>query len=144
MTHETTGNGRLSDDALDDELLDDDAPLSVDEAQEAAAAAEADVDETLDERVETVIEDLVGVERAREGESVSYLANGRIFAILMPDLLEAALDPTVAAAALRTPGTMPSARGKGWIAFTPEEVDRFALDRAEAWLRSAHRRALQG
>jgi hypothetical protein len=47
----------------------------------------------------------------------------------------------VASAALRTADTRPSPRGAGWIAFTPRSVDRFALDRAEAWVRLAHRRA---
>jgi len=67
-----------------------------------------------------------------------------VFAVLMPDLLEVALDPAIAAAALRTPGTLVSSRGKGWIAFTPDGIDRFALDRADAWVRLAHRRASGG
>ena len=140
------GNGTFDpadDDALDD-ALDDDAPL--DAAEEAAAAAEAlaEADETLDERVETVIEEFDGVERRREDESVTYLVGGRAFAVLMQDVLEVGLDPVVAKAALRTPDTLASLRGPGWIAFTPEAIDRFALDRAEAWLRSAHRRVAGG
>jgi hypothetical protein len=138
------GNGLVRDDALDDDALDDDTPLGADEAAEAEAIADADTDETLDERVEAVIEALEAVERQREHESVSYAVGGRLFAVLMEDVLEAALDPAVAAAALRTPDVMPSSRGSGWIAFTPEAIDRFALDRADAWLRSAHRRALGG
>jgi len=140
MTDDPNGNGRFRA-ADDDDAVDDDGPLSPDEAVEAAAAAEADTDETLDERVESVIEDLDGVERHREGEAVIYVAGGRVFAVLLPDVLETALDPVVAAAALRTPHTMASTRGTGWVAFTPEDVDRFVLDRAEAWVRSAHRRA---
>jgi hypothetical protein len=134
-------NGQF--DPADDEL-DDDAPL--DAAEEVAAAAEAleESDESLDERVEAVVEDLDGVERVREGESVTYRASGRAFAVLLQDMLEVALDPVVAKAALRTANTLPSPRGKGWIAFTPEGIDRFALDRAEAWVRSAHRRATGG
>jgi FAD/FMN-containing dehydrogenase len=133
------GNGRYHD-GLEDGP-DDDAPLSPDEAASAAAAAESDTDETLDERVETVMEDLDGVERHREDESVGYTVRGRLFAVLMEDVLEVQLDPAVATAALRTPDVMPSSRGRGWIAFTPEAIDRFALDRAESWLRSGHRRA---
>jgi hypothetical protein len=94
--------------------------------------------------VEAVVEDLDGVDRLRDGESVTYLAGGRPFAVLLPDVLEVALDPVVAKAALRTANTLVSARGAGWIAFTPEPIDRFALDRAEAWIRSAHRRASGG
>jgi hypothetical protein len=142
------GNGRVRDDDLDDDLDDgvddDDAPLEGDEAAAAAAIAATEVDETLDERVEAVIEDLDRVERHREDESVGYAVDGRLFAVLMEDVLEAALDPAVASAALRTPDVMLSSRGKGWIAFTPEAIDRFALDRAEAWLRSAYRWAAVG
>jgi hypothetical protein len=137
MTDETSGNGRF----LDEDEADDDAPLTPDEASMAAAVAGAGTDETLDERVEAVVAELADVERRREDESVGYSVAGRLFAVLMEDVLEAALDPAVAQAAVKTPDTMSSARGAGWIAFTPEEVDRFALDRAEAWLRSAYRRA---
>ena len=138
MTGPQPGNGHY--DPSDDDELDDDAPL--DAAEEVAAATEAlaGVDETLDERVESVVEELDGVERVRDGESVTYLVAGRPFAVLMQDVLEVALDPAVAKAALRTANTLASTRGAGWIAFTPEAIDRFALDRAEAWLRSAHGR----
>jgi hypothetical protein len=140
MTADTNGNGRFH----EDDELDDDAPLTLDEAEAAAAEAEAEADETLDERVEAVIEDLAGVERRRDDESVTYLAGGRPFAVLMQDVLEVSLDAAVGKAALRTPNTLVSLRGSGWVAFTPELIDRFALDRAEAWVRLAHRRALQG
>ncbi|MCJ7712273.1 MAG: hypothetical protein MUQ32_15740 [Chloroflexi bacterium] len=136
------GNGAY--DPADDEDLDDDAPLGIEEEAEAAAEALAEADETLDERVEAVMEDLEGVDRLREDESVTYLHGGRTFAVQLPDLLEVALDPAVAKAALRTPNTLASRRGAGWIAFTPEVIDRFALDRAEAGLRSAYRRVAGG
>jgi FAD/FMN-containing dehydrogenase len=136
------GNGQF--DPADDDQPDDDAPL--DTAEQAAADAEAlaEADESLDERIEAVVEDLDGVERRREGEMVTYLAGGRPFAVLLPDVLEVALEGTVGKAALKTGDTQASSRGAGWIAFTPEAIDRFALDRAEAWLRSAHRRATGG
>lgn len=121
--------------------LDDDAPLDADEQAAAEAEALAEADESLDERVEAVLEDLDGVERRRDGESVAYLVRGRAFAVLMQDVLEVSLDPVVAKAALLTSDTLASSRGAGWVAFTPEAMDRFTLDRAEAWLRSAHRRA---
>lgn len=124
--------------------LDDDAPLGADEAATAAAAADEPSDESLDERVEAVIEDLDDVTRARDGESVRFSVGSRLFAVLMEDVLEIALDPVVAKAALKTRDTMASSRGGGWIAFTPDGVDRFALDRAEAWIRSAYRRATGG
>jgi hypothetical protein len=135
----TTGSGNGHFDPTDDDL-DDDAPL--DAAEEAAASAEAlgQAEETLDERVESVVEDLDDVQRARDGESVTYRVAGRAFAVLIADVLEVVLDPAVAKAALRTTNTRVSPRGAGWIAFAPGSIDRFALDRAEAWLRSAHRR----
>jgi hypothetical protein len=136
------GNGQF--DPADDDGLDDDSPL--DAAEEAAAAAEAlaEADESLDERVEGVVEGLDEVERRRIGDAVTFLARGAVFAVLAPDALEVALDAAVAKAALKTPGASPSRRGPGWITFTPKVVDRFALDRAEAWVRSAHRRAVGG
>jgi hypothetical protein len=91
-----------------------------------------------------VIEELEGVERKRDGESITYAVGGTAFAVLMQDVLEVSLDPAVARAALRTADTLSSSRGGGWIAFTPETIDRFALDRAEAWVRSAHRRITGG
>ncbi len=136
------GNGRLP--HADDDDLDEDAPLDADEAMEGAAAAEEAADETLDERVEAVVEELDGVTRHRDGESVAYAIGGRVFAALMQDRLEVALDPAIAVAALRTPDTVASLRGSGWIAFTPDRIDRFALDRAEAWVRLAYRRGAGG
>jgi hypothetical protein len=132
------GNGQFHPAARDD--VDDDPPLTP--AEEAAGALEAvePTDESLDERVEAVIDELDGVDRTREGESVTYVVDGVPFAVLMPDVLEVALDPAVARAALKTGDTISSSRGAGWIAFTPEAIDRFALDRAEAWVRSAFRR----
>jgi hypothetical protein len=121
---------------------DEDAPLDPHEAAAGDAAADEDVDESLDERVEAVLEELEPVSRRRDGEVVLLAAGSRVFAVLGPDLLEVALDPPVASAALRTADTRPSPRGAGWIAFTPRSVDRFALDRAEAWVRLAHRRAV--
>jgi hypothetical protein len=121
--------------------LDEDTPLDPDEAAAGDAAADEGVDESLDERVEAVLEELDPVTRRRDGEVVLLFARTRMFAVVGADLLEVALDPPIATAALRTADTRPSPRGAGWIAFTPSVVDRFALDRAEAWVRLAHRRA---
>ena len=122
-------------DALDAE------PLDPAEAEAGAAAAGDEVDEALDERVEAVIDDLGGVERRRDGDVLRYVVGDRVFATLDGERLETGLDTAVAKAALRTPDTAASPAGDGWIAFTPRVVDRYALDRAEAWVRFAHRRA---
>ncbi len=140
-----SGNGRVHDpdaviaDAADD--ADDDAPLTDDEAALASEIAAEAADESLDERVGDVADELDGVERRRDGESVVYEVRGRIIAVLTDETLEVPLDGPIGAAALKTGDTRPSRRGKDWVAFTPEAVDRFALDRAEAWVRFAHRRA---
>src|SRR6478736_5179597 len=133
MGHE---NGHAPDD-LDEE----DLPLEPEEAAAGAATAADPVDESLDERVGAVIDELGGVERRRDGTTVAFAVGGAVFAVLAEDLLEVALDATVLKAALKTPDTAASVRGAGWIAFSPRAVDRFALDRAEAWVRFAHRRA---
>lgn len=126
----------------DASLDDEDAPLDEAEATEGAAAAQADLDETLDERIGMVVESLDGVTRTRDGGLDRLDVGGVAFAVVGLDLIEVVLDPAVARAALATPGTRPSSRGPGWVTFLPEAADRFALDRAEAWLRNAHRRAL--
>ena len=133
MGHE---NGHAPDD-LDEE----DLPLDPDEAAAGAATAADPVDETLDERVGAVIDELGGVD-VTPGRRERCVRRGRR-RIRGPRraLLEVALDATVLKAALKTPDTAASVRGPGWIAFSPKAVDRFALDRAEAWVRFAHRRA---
>ncbi len=124
-----------------DELDEEDLPLDPDEAAAGAATAADAVDESLDERVGAVIAELGGVDVRRDGTSVSFAVGGAVFAALGGGVLDVALDATVLKAALKTPDTAASVRGPGWIAFSPQAVDRFALDRAEAWVRFAHRRA---
>jgi hypothetical protein len=65
------------------------------------------------------------------------------FASLDDDGLELRLDTAVAAAALRTPDTTPSARGRPWIRFAPAVLDGHAVDRASAWFGLAYRRAAE-
>ena len=134
MGHE---NGHAPDD-LDEE----DLPLDPDEAAAGAATAADPVDETLDERVGR------GDRRAGRGgrapgwrERVVRRGRRACSRSSAAGILEVALDATVLKAALKTPDTAASVRGPGWIAFSPQAVDRFALDRAEAWVRFAHRRA---
>lgn len=131
----------MTDDQDDPELDIEDQPLDATEEVAGLEAAAEDADESLDERVGNVIDELGEVIRTREGEVERLAVGGRVFAVVGADLLEVALDPPVATAALKTPDTRPSPRGAGWIAFTPATTDRFALDRAEAWVRLAYRRA---
>ena len=137
-------NGHVPDPAAlaDEAELDalDAEPLGASEAAAGAAVADEAVDESLDERIEAIADQLADVTRVRDGGFVAYAVRGRVFAVLGDDRLEAALDPAVAKAALRTADTADSPRGRGWILFTPRVLDRFALDRAEAWVRSAYRR----
>ena len=51
------------------------------------------------------------------------------------------LDSTLAAAAVRTPDTSASERGRDWVDFVPREVDDHAIDRATAWFGAAARRS---
>lgn len=120
---------------------DEDEPLDEAEAAAGAAEAAADTDESLDERIGTVLEDLDGVTRTRDGELELLAIGGRVFAVIGAEMLEVGLDGRVARAALATPDTHVSPRGTGWVAFAPAVTDRFALDRAEAWVRYAFRRA---
>jgi hypothetical protein len=87
--------------------------------------------------------DLAGcsVERGGDGGR-TWSRNRRAFAALSADgrTAEFLLDPAVADAAIRTPSVRPSARGGGWVAFAPAELDDHAADRAIAWFASAYRR----
>jgi hypothetical protein len=98
---------------------------------------------TLGEILESEATALAGVQRAVGSDrDVTWSRGGRPFAVLSAGGTgaEFALDPAVAAAAIRTPDTDPSPRGAGWVRFAPLDVDDHAVDRAVAWLASAHRR----
>jgi len=87
--------------------------------------------------------DLADVESAAADDgAVTWSRGGRPFAELSGDGSTAgfALDAAIAAAAIRTPDVAPSARGPGWVAFTPAVLDDHAADRAVAWFASAYRR----
>lgn len=78
------------------------------------------------------------------GEAIEWSTEGIMFASIAGDRAEFRLSKPVAAAALRTPDTAESARGADWVAFAPTALDGRAIDRAEAWLASAWRRASAG
>ncbi|HEY3522968.1 MAG TPA: hypothetical protein VGK63_04640 [Candidatus Limnocylindrales bacterium] len=95
----------------------------------------------LAELIEEHTEAAPGIERSPSEPGVSYGVRGRAFAVVAGDVLEVDLGPAVAAAAIRTPDTAPSARGPDWVRFAPPVLDRFARDRAVAWFEAAQRRA---
>jgi hypothetical protein len=100
-----------------------DEPASLLEALTAAAAA------------------LPGAVARQAPRGTEWQVRGEVFAVVAGDAAEFRLQPAIARAALGTPDTSPSPRGPDWVSFRPLELDRFALDRATAWLASAHRRA---
>jgi hypothetical protein len=100
-------------------------------------------DLTLLEVLSAAAEGLAGVMAEGDGDDREWRALSLPFAALHRGRGEFRLDPLVARAALRTPDTSPSARGPEWVAFAPAVLDDAAVDRAEAWFLSAHRRALQ-
>ena len=84
---------------------------------------------------------LPGIERVDDPVrgAVELRRGGLPFVRLEPDVIHFRLDPTIAAAARRTPGVAASAAGAGWVAFRPSTLDRFSLDRAAAWTELAWR-----
>lgn len=97
---------------------------------------------TLADAIDDAAGRLPGVERREmAGGGTEWLVAGKPFAAARARSVEFRLDPVVARAALGTPDTTVSGRGAEWVAFSPAELDRFAVDRALAWLGAAHRRA---
>ena len=99
-------------------------------------------DLTLEDVLAAAAEGLDGVEASSRGGVVTWHTGGEAFAALESSRAEFRLDPLVARAALRTPDTALSPRGPDWVAFSPGVLDEGAVDRAEAWFLSAHRRAV--
>lgn len=99
---------------------------------------------TLRDLAVDTIDGLDDVSSAPDGDVAVYARGGRPFAAVTEHELEVRLEPFVATAALRTPGTAGSARGPGWVHFVPPLLDRFAADRAVAWIEHAWRHAEDG
>jgi hypothetical protein len=96
---------------------------------------------TLGEALSGAAAELDGVESRQSAGSTEWTWHSRLFATASWRVAEFLLEPIVVRAALGTPDTKPSSRGAQWVAFGPAELDQYALDRATAWLRSAHRYA---
>ncbi|HUQ77383.1 MAG TPA: hypothetical protein VM427_00750 [Patescibacteria group bacterium] len=106
------------------------------------AAADPLSDFTIDEVLAAAAEDLVGVSSVStpDAHATTWSVGPTPFAVLTGERAEFRLDPLVVAAALRTPDTASSPRGRDWIVFAPVILDDAAIDRVEAWFLSAHRR----
>ena len=98
-------------------------------------------DLTLEDVLMAAAEGLGDVTLAADADGMTWARGGSPFATLSGPRAEFRLDVPVARAALRTPDTSPTSRGPDWVAFAPAIVDEGAVDRAEAWFLSAHRRA---
>jgi hypothetical protein len=94
--------------------------------------------------LEEAAAELDGIEVADVGPGREWRHAGQPFAMLAGEAAEFRLDPLVARAALRTPGTSPSPRGVDWVRFAPAELDGHDVDRAQAWFASAWRRLAGG
>ena len=101
-------------------------------------------DLTLADVLGAAADGLPDVADATDGGATIWRVGDRPFAVLTDDVAEFLLDPLVASAALRTPDTSASLRGTAWVSFRPATLDDGAVDRAEAWFLSAHRRAAGG
>jgi hypothetical protein len=95
-------------------------------------------------RLEALAAELPDVASETNGNAVSWSSAGHPFAILTHDAVEIRLSGPVAAAAANTPDTEPSARGAGWVRFTPPGLDGHAVDRLEAWFAFGQRHAAEG
>ncbi len=102
---------------------------------------EGELPESLEEALLIEAAELPVLTVHTAGARHEFMVGSRIVATLDGPVAEFRLNPAVAAAALRTPGTRPSASAPDRIAFQPDELDLYALDRAVAWLRSAARLA---
>lgn len=96
---------------------------------------------TLERLVAEIAKGFAGVASVPGGAGRTWSLGGVDFAVAGPFGLEVRLDRQVAAAATRTPDVAPSVRGPDWVRFNPRELDAHALDRLQAWLELAYRRA---
>jgi hypothetical protein len=98
---------------------------------------------SLAEALTEAAAELPGVTRQGDAGTIEYALDDRSFAALEADGGAASflLASAVAAAAVNTPDTVPSPRGRDWVTLRPSVVDGHAIDRAVAWLESAWRHA---
>lgn len=99
---------------------------------------------TLRAAADATIERLTGVEAEVAEPRVAWRRGKTCFAELDATAIAIRVGSPIAAAAVRTPDTRASTRGPDWIEFAPRELDGHAVDRLDAWLAAAYRRAAPG
>lgn len=95
----------------------------------------------LADELDALAEELGDSQRVTTNHGTEYRRDGRAFAAVGGRAAEFQLRPEVAAAALTTPATAASSRGRDWVALDPAAGDDFVFDRARAWFESAWRLA---
>ncbi|HUP83753.1 MAG TPA: hypothetical protein VM284_06155 [Candidatus Limnocylindria bacterium] len=94
-------------------------------------------DQSLGDLLAELLDETPEVELSATRE---YAHNGVAFAHRTgEETIDLRLGDEIGEAALRTPDTHPSSRGRGWVAFTPRDWDDMAVDRLKAWFRVAWR-----
>jgi hypothetical protein len=94
---------------------------------------------TLGDLLADLLDQTAGVEVLADRE---YARDGVAFAARTgEEVIELRLGRDLAQAARRTPDASQSPRGEDWVRLAPQEWDKFAVDRLEAWFRVAWRTA---
>ncbi len=96
---------------------------------------------TLRSVIEESAAALPDVRVAKVGAETSWSRGDRVFAVLDDAAAELRLDIPIAAAAIQTPDTAASTRGREWVRFAPATLDGHAADRLKAWFGLGYRRA---
>jgi hypothetical protein len=90
----------------------------------------------------TAAADEIGAKTERTGrDGFDFRGLHGVFASVAANGAEFALGDEIAEAALRTPATTESSRGRGWVRLEVSEPTEMDLDRARAWFLSAWRAA---
>jgi hypothetical protein len=96
---------------------------------------------TLATRLAGIANELDDVRVVLAGGTMTWSRGQTAFAVLHGAAVELRLDAAIAAAALKTPDTESSQRGREWVRYAPATLDGHDLDRLTAWFQLAHRRA---
>ncbi|MFV2064408.1 MAG: hypothetical protein ACC726_13000 [Chloroflexota bacterium] len=95
----------------------------------------------LDDLATGLAEELGDVRTSLEGEMTGYSRGDATFARASSNALEVRLPQDIAEAALRTTDSSVVPGEPGWVRFAPSASDPHAVDRSQAWFRTAWRHA---